>query len=1029
MARRVSSPQIVGRADALAAITAALDRAAEGEPAVVLVSGEAGVGKTRVVREAARAGEERGAQLLWGECVATGNGELPYAPLVGALRPLVADLRGADRAAVLGDARDELARLLPALGPGDDRAPATEASPQRLFELLLGVLGRLGERAPVMLVIEDVHWADVATEHLLAFLVRNLRSQQLLVLVTWRTDEPRPRDSLQRLLAELIRDARVQRVELESLAREETVLQVRGIVGTDAGALGDWAHARGGGNPYFTEELVATREAGLDGVLPDSLRAVLLTRMAGVSAAATRVLRVVATAGDRVEHDVVERAAGLDDAATAAAVHELLDAHVLARERDSSRYGFRHALAREALYGELLASERQALHASVASVLEAAVGALERGAAEWAALAHHWHAAGDPRRALGAAIAAAEAATAVYAYADARHQLERARTLWTQLAPADRPDGIDEAELLRRLADAARLGGRWDEALPIADAALAALPASADPRRAARLELLISTLHRDTRVAVAHARRALELLPPGPSAERSAAALRTASAYVYGELPSDQRALALEALEAARAAGATADEGAAYRLIGSALAWGGQVEGGLTYLRKARDAALAHESHEDYVRAIDYLGAALHMLGRTDEALATYEGAMEQVRRFGLVLSHGSGSTPTPPNARFASAAGPRRGRASRGCSPLAPSTRTRGCSRSGSHCCSPRAREKTPTLPSTSARRSPSSTQRLTRRRGLRVPGPHGACARARRSAAGPHAARRREGTDRFGDLQLWPALLNLGLRAEADLAERVRHRGEPTADAQARRATADELAEAVWWYGFEIATVERAPPETFAHWDIAHAELARIEASRSRTSGGRSPAAGMRPRSPTKASTHACAKRRRICKRASAARRPRRCGARTPPRWRWVRCPCAATPRRLPNAPASRCPRSPVTRRTRDPRSTSPGASSPSSSSSRPGGRTGRSPRSCTPVCAPSTSTSATSSPSFMPPIAWRRPAASLTASASACRPKNAAADVAKYAISQMCAGQGERTVARMDPWIHQDHRSGAP
>ncbi len=832
MARRVSSPQIVGRADALAAITAALDRAAEGEPAVVLVSGEAGVGKTRVVREAARAGEERGAQLLWGECVATGNGELPYAPLVGALRPLVADLRGADRAAVLGDARDELARLLPALGPGDDRAPATEASPQRLFELLLGVLGRLGERAPVMLVIEDVHWADVATEHLLAFLARNLRSQQLLVLVTWRTDEPRPRDSLQRLLAELIRDARVQRVELESLAREETVLQVRGIVGTDAGALGDWAHARGGGNPYFTEELVATREAGLDGVLPDSLRAVLLTRMAGVSAAATRVLRVVATAGDRVEHDVVERAAGLDDAATAAAVHELLDAHVLARERDSSRYGFRHALAREALYGELLASERQALHASVASALEAAVGAPERGAAEWAALAHHWHAAGDPRRALGAAIAAAEAATAVYAYADARHQLERARTLWTQLAPADRPDGIDEAELLRRLADAARLGGRWDEALPIADAALAALPASADPRRAARLELLISTLHRDTRVAVAHARRALELLPPGPSAERSAAALRTASAYVYGELPSDQRALALEALEAARAAGATADEGAAYRLIGSALAWGGQVEGGLTYLRKARDAALAHESHEDYVRAIDYLGAALLMLGRTDEALATYEGAMEQVRRFGLVLSHGIWIDANAAECEIRLGRWPAaRARITRLLAARTEHADTRLftlgvalllAARQGEDADAPEHEREALAL--LHANVSPGAVAfaylaltELALARGDRQ--------RARTLVADARAR------IRFGDLQLWPALLNLGLRAEADLAERVRDRGEPTADAQARRATADELAEAVWWYGFEIPTVERAPPETFAHWDIAHAELARID------------------------------------------------------------------------------------------------------------------------------------------------------------------------------------------------------
>jgi predicted ATPase len=208
--------------------------------------------------------------------------------------------------------------------------------------------------------------------------------------------------------------------------------------------------------------------------------------------------------------------------------------------RGGSAYGFRHALAREAVYAELLAPERRALHASLAAAIEAAFSESERGAVEWAALAHHWDAADDARRALVAAIAAGEAATTVYAFADAQRQLERARRLRSEVAASDRPKGVDEPELLRQLAEAARLAGRWDEAIPIAEAALAVLPPATEPPRAAVLELLLSTLHRDTDVAVGHARRALELLPPGPSAERSAAVLRMAAAHVYGDVPSAQ---------------------------------------------------------------------------------------------------------------------------------------------------------------------------------------------------------------------------------------------------------------------------------------------------------------------------------------------------------------------------------------------------------------------------------------------------------------------------------------------------------
>ena len=425
-----------------------------------------------------------------------------------------------------------------------------------------------------MLVVEDAHWADAATATLLGFLVRNLRTERMLLVITWRDDEPSLRDSLHGLFSELARDDRVAQVTLHRLTPEETALQVGGIVGGDAdAALATWAYQRGQGNPYFTEELISTRAGNLDGVVPESLRALLLSRMALASPHARRILAVLAVAERGVDHAVLARATGLDEAVVIAALHELLEAHLLVLEQDGMHYAFRHALAREAMYVDLLAPERRDLHARMARALESTAPVGVRGAGEWSALARHWDAAGEPALALEAAIAAGEAATAVYAFDDARRQLERARRLWEKVAPGDRPAEVDESELLSRLAEAARLAGHSEQALRNAEAARAALPMGAEPRRAARLELQLSVLIRDRDASVEHARRALELLPPGPSAERSSAVLRIASAAHYGVLPSEARRMGLDALEAAQEAGAAADVGAAHRIIGGSLAW------------------------------------------------------------------------------------------------------------------------------------------------------------------------------------------------------------------------------------------------------------------------------------------------------------------------------------------------------------------------------------------------------------------------------------------------------------------------
>jgi predicted ATPase len=263
VARRVSSPVLVGRAAEVARLNAALERAAAGRPAILVVAGEAGVGKTRMVAGLLGRAGERGAVALSGGCLDVGEGVLAYAPMVEALRPLVGVLDAGELERVLGGARGELARLVPELGSPDGGRPAeAPLAPTRLFELLLGVLHRLAERGPVLLVVEDLHWADQSIRDLLGFLVRNLRGGVALVL-TYRSDELHRRHPLRPFLAELDRSGRAERLELGRLGRRELAELLAAILEEPAApALVAEILGRSEGNPFFAEELLA---AHLDG--------------------------------------------------------------------------------------------------------------------------------------------------------------------------------------------------------------------------------------------------------------------------------------------------------------------------------------------------------------------------------------------------------------------------------------------------------------------------------------------------------------------------------------------------------------------------------------------------------------------------------------------------------------------------------------------------------------------------------------------------------------------------------------------
>jgi predicted ATPase len=280
VSQRITSSEFIGRGPELTALLDALHSAGENRFSGVFVAGESGVGKSRLLHELEREAESRGARVLSGECFTLAEGELPYAPIRSALRRLERDLDPGVFDELLGPGRDELARLLPQLRALDAREPDPESIREplaraRMFELLLGLLTRLGGQAPVVLLIEDVHWADRSTLDLLAFLVANARREALLLVCSYRTDELHRGHPLRAFLAQHERPPAVQRVDLRRFTLQELAAQLHGILGTAPDpALVTRLHARTEGNAFFTEELLASSREGTE--LPASLRDALM---------------------------------------------------------------------------------------------------------------------------------------------------------------------------------------------------------------------------------------------------------------------------------------------------------------------------------------------------------------------------------------------------------------------------------------------------------------------------------------------------------------------------------------------------------------------------------------------------------------------------------------------------------------------------------------------------------------------------------------------------------------------------------
>ena len=602
---RVASSRLIGRQAELADLEAALGEAADGRPSLAFVAGDSGVGKTRLLAELTARARDGGALVLSGDCVDFGDeGELPYLPLVAALRPLARD---ADPALT-----DAVAALLPgAPGPGAD-------GQAQLFEGLLELLDTLGRERPVLLVIEDLHWADRSTRAALAFLARGLTEERVLVVSSYRSDELLRSHPLRPLLVELELHPRARRVVLAPLTREELAEQLTDILDAPPDAeLLDRLWTRAAGNPLFGEELLA---AGLDGrgAAPDTLRDVLMLRVERLSDPARELLGLVAV-GQRLDDRLLEETAGLEPRALREALREAIDGHILAVQ-DDGLYRFRHALLREVVEADLLPGERAELHLALARALEQR---LEDDAQATGAVAHHYAAADEQPAALAAAVRAAAAAERVHGYAEAAALLDRALALWDRVPDAEARAGADRVTVLVRAADAASALGDPGRQLGLLETALVELGPDPDRSRAARILEATGGAQRHLNRAAASAatlERALTLADePG---DRASVLAGLGRAYMILNRYADASRVAREALDAAVAAGLPLVEGRARNTLGDSLAMSGDVEAGAAELRAAIAIAREHDDLGDLSVAYLNYSNMLHVLGRSQEALA-----------------------------------------------------------------------------------------------------------------------------------------------------------------------------------------------------------------------------------------------------------------------------------------------------------------------------------------------------------------------------------------------------------------------
>jgi len=628
----------VGRQPELGVLERGLARATGGTAGTVVVGGDAGVGKSRLIAEFRGPAQARGAYVLAGACVSLGAGVIPYAPLIDALRRLVRE-RGEDTFRTMsGPAYPELANLVSDFSRSGPRAePTTE---QRVFGAVLRLLDRLGEDAPVLLTIEDLHWADPSTLDLVAYLARAQTTERSLLVCTCRSGESDLTGPLRTVLAELVRVPSVERIEVQPFTPDE--LREFLAVGDDEAV--DRCFDLSAGNAFYAEELLragilATPDAG-SAPLPGTLSELVLARVARLDRNASTVIRIAATAGRRVSHRLLATVSELGRWELIDALRQCEEWRLLESEPGEDTYVFRHALVREAVYQRLTTSERIIFHEALAEALSADAGlSYAEDLTVASELAHHWEQARNLPRTLAASVRAGDVAVRLRSFGAAETRYQRVLDLWRRVPGPEEVAGRRHDEMLAATADAARWAGAADRAVARVKDALAEVDADRDPRRAGELhERLGSYLweagdYSASQRAYSDARDLL-------AGESSALAARVLAGLATANVRLGRCTVGLADAETAAAmaaeVGAQAEEGRAHNTAGVALTLLGRAAEGIERSRRALRIAQAVDHLEDLFRAYSNLVYVLENAGRLDEAVEQARDGLARARELGV---------------------------------------------------------------------------------------------------------------------------------------------------------------------------------------------------------------------------------------------------------------------------------------------------------------------------------------------------------------------------------------------------------
>jgi DNA-binding CsgD family transcriptional regulator len=617
---------MIGRGRELRHLRDVLRETLDGIPRAVVVAGEAGIGKTRLLTEF-QAEAAASARILVGQCVDLGSAGIPYAPIISVLRSLVQQA-GADAVlSAAGPGGGALTLLLPELSDGPtDRA----AGVGRLHEMVAVLLETFARDQPIVVVIEDLHWVDGASLTVLQFLLNAVTAGRVMLVLSYRSDDVGRGHPLRSFLSGAERARLLSRIELRRLSRQEVRAQAREILGTtpDADTIAS-VFERSEGVPFFVEELVDRDCVGL----PDTLRDILLARYERLENSAQQLLRILSAGGMTVSHRllaaVYERSApGRNAQDLDVAVRDAMSANVLLAGPDN--YSFRHALVREAIHADLLPGERGRFHTWFAEALEASG---DRASAE---VAQHWFAAGNPARAFPTALAAMDDARRSYAYASAAQLGERALSLWGQIPHPEQSAGMSRVDLLAKTASALRNAGDGERSLAMVNVAIAECED--------RTGVTFARLLRDKAYYLGNVGRAgsiplleqaLELVPPGLDEHLRGTLLNT----LAGRLMTDadlERAIevAEEALTLALSIGSPSQASIAANLAGMCKAQRGQLAEGLAQLDSAR--SLAEGDPGAMLRYRVNASDLRFHLGQYERALALAEKGMVRARELGV---------------------------------------------------------------------------------------------------------------------------------------------------------------------------------------------------------------------------------------------------------------------------------------------------------------------------------------------------------------------------------------------------------